>query len=244
MPDDRDVQAFDERSSRYEGGWLGTLHHRIADRTLEMALNKVPAPKRVLDVGCGTGYLLRQLAVRCPDALQLVGVDPAPGMIEVATAAAEKEGRLQFSTGVAEHLEYPDRTFDLVVSTTSFDHWTDQEAGLMECARVMAPNAYLVLTDLFSAMLLPTLVIGHRDRARTIRRANALLVAAGFRSITWRNLSGITSLAGVLIRAVTADHVEPAAQFGRPGGPCGRLRPSRHLARATVEHLEQRRPHS
>jgi ubiquinone/menaquinone biosynthesis C-methylase UbiE len=38
-----------------------------------------------------------------------------------------------------EHLPYADGTFDLVVSTTSFDHWSDQGAGLAECARVMTP---------------------------------------------------------------------------------------------------------
>jgi ubiquinone/menaquinone biosynthesis C-methylase UbiE len=47
---------------------------------------------------------------------------------------------LTFSVGVAEELGYPGGTFDLIVSTTSFDHWDDQQAGLVECARVLLPE--------------------------------------------------------------------------------------------------------
>jgi Methyltransferase domain len=43
-------------------------------------------------------------------------------------------GRLNFRQGQAEQLPLADETFDLVVSTTSFDHWQDQRAGLAERA--------------------------------------------------------------------------------------------------------------
>jgi ubiquinone/menaquinone biosynthesis C-methylase UbiE len=157
----------------------------------------VPAPERALDVGCGTGYLLRQLDARCPDAVELTGVDPAPAMIAAARAAAAG-GRLEWLEGTAEELPFPDGAFDLVVSTTSFDHWADQRAGLGECARVLAPGGRFVLTDLFSSLLLPTLVGGRRRKARTRRRADRLLAAAGFRSAQWHGVE-----AGI-IRAVTA----------------------------------------
>jgi len=68
----RDVAAFDERAAGYEDGWLGRLHHEIADRTADLALASLPTPRRILDVGCGTGYLLRRLAARAPEALELV----------------------------------------------------------------------------------------------------------------------------------------------------------------------------
>jgi SAM-dependent methyltransferase len=47
---------------------------------------------------------------------------------------------------LVEVLPFPEGSFDLVVSTTSFDHWADQRAGLRECARVLAPGGWLVLT--------------------------------------------------------------------------------------------------
>ena len=197
MARDRDVAAFGERAQGYDEGWRGELHHQIADRTADLALACVPAPRRVLDVGCGTGYLLGRLAARAPRAEALAGIDAAPAMIAVAAAAAT-DSRLRVAVGAAERLPWPAGTFDLVVSTTSFDHWADQRAGLTECSRVLAPGGCLILADLFSALLLPTLLAGRRGKARTKRRATQLVTAAGLRSPQWHRLYA------VIIQAVTA----------------------------------------
>jgi ubiquinone/menaquinone biosynthesis C-methylase UbiE len=195
---DRDVQAFHDRSPDYETGYRGRLHAEVVTRSLDLALAHYPSPDRVLDVGCGTGLLLRDLAGRLPGAASLVGIDAAAGMIEQARAGAS-DPRLRFEHGNAERLPFPDGAFDLVISTTSFDHWADQRAGLAECHRVLAPRGFFVLTDLCSNWLLPTLAGSRRDRARTPLRATRLLAAAGFRSVTWHRL-----WAGI-IRTVTAE---------------------------------------
>jgi len=201
MAHDRDVAAFDQRAPRYESGWLGKLHHDIADRAADLALSRCPAPRRILDVGCGTGYLLRELAARVPAAAELAGIDAAPAMIETArqmASAAADDDRLHFTEGVAEQIPYPGETFDLVVSTTSFDHWAEQQGGLTECARVLRPRGHLVLVDQFSWWLRPTLLLSRRGKARTKLRATRLLAAAGFRSPQWHGLYA------VIIQAVTA----------------------------------------
>jgi ubiquinone/menaquinone biosynthesis C-methylase UbiE len=197
VPPYRDVAAFNERAAGYDRGWRGRLHHEIAHRTASLAVATVAAPNRVLDVGCGTGYLLRMLADRYPDAQQLVGVDAAPQMIGAANAFTDDD-RLTFSLGVAEELCYPDATFDLIVSTTSFDHWSDQQAGLTQCARVLRPGGHLVLVDQFSWWLAPTLLTSRRGKARTRRHASRLLLRAGFCSPQWHRLYA------VIINAVTA----------------------------------------
>jgi ubiquinone/menaquinone biosynthesis C-methylase UbiE len=197
MVHDRDVAAFAARAPGYEEGWRGRMHRDIVDRTLDLALSTRPRPRRVLDIGCGTGYLLRSLASRCPGAVALHGVDPAAPMVDVARRNADDD-RLQFSSAVAEHLPFMDGTFDLVVSTTSFDHWSDQRAGLGDCARVLASSGHLVLVDQFSLWLAPTLVAGRRDKARTKQRCNRLLLAAGLRRPAWHDLYS------VIVKAVTA----------------------------------------
>ncbi|HYZ54514.1 MAG TPA: methyltransferase domain-containing protein [Streptosporangiaceae bacterium] len=100
--------------------------------------------------------------------------------------------------GVAERLPFNDDAFDLIISTTSFDHWTDQQQGLTECARVLVPGGRLVLTDLFSACLWPTLVSSRRSKARTKARATRLLTGAGLHSLQWH------ALYAFIIQTVTA----------------------------------------
>ena len=90
MARDRDVAAFGERAPGYDQGWRGRMHHQIADRAADLALTCVPAPRRTLDIGCGTGYLLGRLAARTPGAEVLAGIDAAPAMIEVARAATAR----------------------------------------------------------------------------------------------------------------------------------------------------------
>lgn len=197
MPPYRDVAAFNDRAAGYDFGWRGQLHHEIADRTARLAVATVAAPNRVLDVGCGTGYLLRALASHYRDAEQLVGIDAAPEMVKTANAVTQDD-RLTFAIGVAEHIGHPDDTFDLIVSTTSFDHWSDQQAGLTECARVLRPGGHLVLVDQFSWWLTPTLLTSRRGKARTRRRATRLLLRVGFCSPRWHRLHA------VIINAVTA----------------------------------------
>lgn len=198
---DRDVRAFDDRARGYESGYRGQLHYDIVVRSVALLTAWFPSARTVLDVGCGTGMLLREFAARRPDATTLTGIDAAGNMVARARAQARGQAadrRLSYCQAVAEQLPFADAVFDLVVSTTSFDHWADQKAGLAECRRVLARGGHLVLTDLFSPWLLPTLAGASRDRARTPLRATRLLAEAGFRSITWHRHYA------VIIRSVTA----------------------------------------
>jgi ubiquinone/menaquinone biosynthesis C-methylase UbiE len=69
----------------------------------------------ILDIGCGTGRLLRKAQERWPKA-RLFGVDPAEGMIEKARQLLP-EARLY--VGMAESLPLPDDSVDVVLSTSS-----------------------------------------------------------------------------------------------------------------------------
>ncbi len=179
---ERDVVAYDRRAGGYERGPRGFLHREIARRVGVLAVSQVadtPAP-RVLDVGCGSGALLRFVGALRPDA-RLAGVDPAPEMVRAASSA-----RLAVVRASAESLPYGDGSFDLVVSSTSFSHWEDRDAGLRECRRVLAAPGAFLLADVFTSRSLPTRVFGPGGVAASRETADAAIRAAGFAAPRWR----------------------------------------------------------
>ena len=68
---------------------------------------------RVLDVGCGTGVLARAAVERVDRTGRIAGIDPSDGMLAVARRLGPE---VAWKTGVAEHLPYPEASFDRVVS--------------------------------------------------------------------------------------------------------------------------------
>ncbi len=141
---EKDVERFEQWASTYENSWLQrALFERVYQATLTLAAGIVHQPVSVLDVGCGTGKLLRRANTYWPEA-QLIGVDPASSMIEMAKRLTPNA---TFSTGMAEALPLQDASVDLALSTSSFHHWQDQAAGIREIARVLSPGGYFILVD-------------------------------------------------------------------------------------------------
>ena len=142
---EKDIEHFDQWSSTYENSWMQrAFFDRAHQAVLALAAGIVHQPASVLDVGCGTGRLLRQAHTYWPEA-QLIGVDPANGMIEMAKRLTPNA---TFFTGMAEALPLQDASVDLALSTISFHHWQDQAAGIREIARVLRPGGYFLLVDL------------------------------------------------------------------------------------------------
>jgi ubiquinone/menaquinone biosynthesis C-methylase UbiE len=141
---ENDIERFDQWASTYENSWLQrAFFDRAHQATLALAASIVHQPMSVLDIGCGTGKLLRRAHTYWPEA-QLIGVDPANGMIEMAKRLTPNA---TFSTGMAEALPLQDASVELALSTSSFHHWQDQAAGLREIARVLRPGGYFILVD-------------------------------------------------------------------------------------------------
>jgi ubiquinone/menaquinone biosynthesis C-methylase UbiE len=137
-----DVGQFDVWSERYERSKWQWLHFdRVHGRAFSLAA-RFGEPGAVLDVGCGTGRMLRAAHARWPKA-RLVGVDPSEGMVQVGRRLTPAEIHL----AGAEAMPLPDRSIDLAFSTIAFHHWSDQARGLREIARVLRPGGGLVLID-------------------------------------------------------------------------------------------------
>jgi ubiquinone/menaquinone biosynthesis C-methylase UbiE len=142
----RDVERFDQWAETYDRHWMQRIFFDpVQERVLDLAAAEVARPRAILDVGCGTGRLLRKAAARFPDA-DLLGVDPAPQMLKQAATAAEDSG-IHFMEAGAEHLPFPDDRFNLIFSTLTFHHWSDQARAVGEVARVLTPGGRWLLAD-------------------------------------------------------------------------------------------------
>lgn len=162
-------RRFELWSSSYE---RSSLQRMLFDRVHEAvfrAANEGAALDAILDVGCGTGRLLREAHRRWPDA-QVIGVDLSPGMIEQARQLAKYATLFVAS---AEDLPLPPSSIDLAVSTMSFHHWTDQVGGIQEVVRVLRPGGRLFLADPAAPAWMRRTGLTHALSASEQRRALA-----------------------------------------------------------------------
>ncbi len=200
----RDVEHFDRWAATYDRSWtqrifFGPVHRGVVD----VAAGLAPDPARVLDVGCGTGALLRVVAQRFPEA-ELVGVDASAEMIRMADAANPVPERLRFVRAQAEELPFADGHFDLILSTISFHHWADQGKGLREVARALVPGGLFLLADHFVIPLQRVFFATpkRRERFHTPAEIGSMLREAGFAQIEWHDIYRIGPL--LLVAGVTA----------------------------------------
>lgn len=146
MAHDHGVDRFNRWAGGYDRHWMQrTIFAPIHRTVLEMAAVEVDGPGAILDVGCGTGKLLRSAETMFTGA-KLVGIDAAIEMVRNAQAA-NPAGTIQFQQATAEDLPFPSASFDLVLSTMTFHHWQSQSRGAAEVARVLTPRGRWLLAD-------------------------------------------------------------------------------------------------
>ncbi len=147
--DDREHLAatkayYDEFAERYEAKRDGRDpggYHDLLDELEVGFVKRFGKGRDVLEVGCGTGLLLRSIASFARSAK---GVDLSPGMLELARARG-----LDVVEASATSLPFPDASFDVACSFKVLAHVKEIHTALREMARVVRPGG-VVLAELYN----------------------------------------------------------------------------------------------
>ena len=156
-----------------------------------VALSGARPGDRVLDVGCGPGYLTRLAADAVRPGGAAVGIDPSPSVIRYAQQAAVGRADCSFDLGVAEALDARDGTFDVVLSSLMVHHLPEdlRAQAFSEMFRVLRPGGSLLVADfrpptsrigrhLFGAVTGPEMQRNPIDRLEPLVRGAGFTVGA------------------------------------------------------------------
>ena len=142
---DKKAAAWDEQV-----GEQGDMNRRLNSDPVLWRLAGEVQGKRVLDAGCGTGYLSRELTRR---GASVVGVDFSPAMIDVAKGhAADQKLSIDHRVASASQLfeqaatsDLPEHSFDLAISNYVLMDLPDLEGALSSLARALRPGGAAVM---------------------------------------------------------------------------------------------------
>lgn len=174
---------FDLWSMFYDHPLVQRLAYRPVHDAVLHALRR-SSPRRILDVGCGTGLLAARFR-RDLTGAQVVGCDFSRGMLR---HAAEREPAIAWVQGDALRLPFGAASFEAIVSTEAFHWFPDPDAALAEFFRVVAPGGRVLialvtppLEILTRATRLASQLAGEPLEWPTRQRMRARVEAAGFR---------------------------------------------------------------
>ena len=187
----------------------------VAARSAYLDLLAIVPGERVLDVGCGSGVVLRDLARRVGPGGRAVGLEYGAAFLPIVRELAEREGlvdRIELQQGDARALPFADAEFDLALAATVLRHIPDGDRGVAEMARVVRPGGRVAVFEGDTDGCL----INHPDRELTRR-----IVSSGTDDTTVdgqlaRRLPGLLREAGlenVRAQAFTTLDLDPDGFF-------------------------------
>jgi SAM-dependent methyltransferase len=139
----RTFRFDDETSRRLEALYAGPDAQRRRREVLRLLALR--AGERVLDVGCGPGFLTAEIAAAVGSGGRVQAIDASESMLALAKARCAALPQVSLALGDAARLELPDAGFDAVTSVQVHEYVQDIEGGLRELQRVLRSGGRLLL---------------------------------------------------------------------------------------------------
>ena len=127
---------YDEKNTAYY-----SKYPKISCRNVAQRLKNVQY-QSLLDIGCGTGFLIELLQKQ--KTADYYGLDLSPEMLKIARAKLDD---VIFTEGSADNLPYEDNSFDIVTCIQSFHHYPYPEKAMREAYRVLKQGGLYILSD-------------------------------------------------------------------------------------------------
>jgi SAM-dependent methyltransferase len=140
-------EIFESVAAGYEGWYATRKGHRVdqAERALlDWLFVRLPAPERILEIGCGTGHFTRYLASRSP---YVVGLDRSPAMLAAFRGEAPQ---IPAILGEAHRIPLRDGAVDAVTLITVLEFLDDPVWVLAEAIRVSRRGLVMVCLNPWS----------------------------------------------------------------------------------------------
>ena len=134
---------FDEENARRLEAIYRTPDVIEQRRAIRAALLLQPG-ERVLDIGSGPGFLAAEMAAVVGPNGRVHGIDPSETML---ASARRRDAPVEYRTGDALALPFPDEHFDVAVCTQVYEYVEDVAAALAEARRVLRTGGRLLVLD-------------------------------------------------------------------------------------------------
>lgn len=138
---------FNEWARAGKGDSMERSHRPVGEQAI--AKMNIPTDAEVLDVGCGSGWAARLMAIRAIQG-RVVGIDVSDEMIRVAEEQSRIYVNIEYRVASAEALPFPDNSFTHAFSMESLYYYADIAQAVREINRVLQPGGlFVAVVDLY-----------------------------------------------------------------------------------------------
>jgi ubiquinone/menaquinone biosynthesis C-methylase UbiE len=125
------------------------LPFKILRRRIISEMKKYDPKGKLVDLGCGSGNLLISIYKKFPK-LDLIGVDISSEILDLARKRAVENNlseKINFKTGRASDLPFPENSIDFIISSLSLHHWHNPSKVLKETFRILKKEGIFLIFD-------------------------------------------------------------------------------------------------